>query len=371
MRFRVAAIAAACSCVVAAVGCGSPAPEEQPATARAPQGFFGVVPQIGLSDEDVDRMAQGKIGLIRLVIPWGQVDPTGKRKDLDFGNVDPIVLAAASEGIRVLPTIYGSPEWAARDLDGADCGDAVSCAAFAPRSDAALAAWKRFIDEMASRYGPDGKLWADHPAVDPVPIRTWQVWNEQNSPTFYQPKVDPAAYERLVATTAEAIHARDPGGEVILGGMFGTPPPGEPAWDFLRQLYAIDGARDYFDGVSVHPYAAHEHKLEFQVERLGREIRRAGDDAHLWVTEVGASSDEGDDPLERGPEGQAQTLRAAFDFFLANRRRLDIEGVTWYSWRDVPGDAPCAWCPRSGLFEYEHLTPKPAWDAYMSFTGGS
>ena len=179
-------------------------------------------------------------------------------------------------------------------------------------------------------------------------MSTWQIWNEQNSPTFYQPKVDVESYERLLQVASDAITERDPQAEVILGGMFGTPFKGEPpalsATDFLRQLYAIDGAREAFDAVAAHPYAAHEEKIELQVELLHDEIEAAGDDAGLWITEVGASSDEGANPLELGPEGQAEQLRTAFEYFLAQRKAMNIEGVTWYAWRDTSDPIQCDWC---------------------------
>jgi hypothetical protein len=102
------------------------------------------------------------------------------------------------------------------------------------------------------------------------------------------------------------------------------------------------------------------------------EILRAGDDADMWITEVGASSDTGKNALERGPEGQAAQLREAFDFFVGKRQEWNIEAVTWYSWQDTPPDlSQCDWCAGSGLFEDGTLTPKPAWDAFVSFTGGS
>ena len=84
---------------------------------------------------------------------------------------------------------------------------------------------------------------------------------------------------------------------MVLGGMFGTPFKGEPpalsAPDFLRELYAIDGAREAFDDVAAHPYAPREEKIEQQVTLLHDEIAAADDDAGLWITEVGASSDDG------------------------------------------------------------------------------
>jgi hypothetical protein len=51
----------------------------------------------------------------------------------------------------------------------------------------------------------------------------------------------------------------------------------------------------------------------------------------------------------------------------ANRGRLNLEGVIWYSWRDVPGGI---WFNHTGLFTQE-FDPKPAWNAFVSLTDGS
>ncbi len=376
MRALLGAVAGACLLAICLAGCSDSGATGESTTSAppAPEEFFGVVPQALLTDDDLDRMEKGKVGTIRLVVPWGALDLTPKADDLDFSSIDPVVLGAAERGIRVLPTIYGTPTWVAEDLDGYDCEDA--CGTYAPHSPEALDEWKSFIGALVDRWGPEGSLWEGHPDIDPTPVRSWQIWNEQNSPTFFQPSVDPAAYAALVESASEAIHDRDDGGEVVLGGMFGTPFKGEPpamrAWDFLHDLYAIDGARDTFDDIAAHPYAAHEAKIEVQVEHLHDEVVAADDDAGLWITEVGASSAEGGNPLDRGPEGQADQLRDAFDFFLAQRQAWNIKGVTWYSWRDTPSEASqCDWCAGSGLFEAEALDPKPAWDAFVSFTGGS
>ena len=365
-----AALAASILLVLGGTGCGSDSEDEPPAPPKAPPGFFGVVPQGLTTTEDIERMEQGKVGTLHIVMPWGILDPSPAPDDGDFTTIDPVVLVAAEHHIQVLPTIYGTPDWVAEDLDGRSC--APSCAAFAPRSPKAIAAWANFAGELVGRYGPEGTLWGQHPEVDPEPIRAWQIWNEQNSPTFYQPAVDPASYARVLRAGSEAITKRDHGAEVILGGMFGTPPPGEPAWDFLRELYAIDDTRDYFDAVAAHPYAAREAGIEPQVERLHEEVVRAHDTGTgMWITEVGSSSDTGANPLELGPEGQAEQLREAFEFFLERRMSLDIEGVTWFSWRDTDNTNQCDWCPGSGLFEADSLTPKPAWEEFVSFTGGS
>jgi Glycosyl hydrolase catalytic core len=357
---------------VAALGCGSDSESTTVQNADVPGTFFGVVPQGALTADDLNRMGAGKVGTLRIVLPWHDLDTTAKPGDTDLATIDPVVLDAARNGIQVLPTIFSTPDWVANGLDGQNC--LPSCATFAPHSDAALAAWKGFVGDMVARYGPGGEFWTTHPEVTPIPVRTWQIWNEQNSPTFFQPAPDPAAYAKLLSSAAETIRKRDPGAQIVLGGMFQTNGSNGAigADDFLRQLYAIDDARDDFDGVATHPYAHDVAKIEAQVRLLHDEITRADDDASLWVTEVGASSADGANSLELGEEGQADLLRDAFNFFLSKRAEWKIQSVIWYSWRDTSADPPvCDWCANSGLFPEASLDPKPAWAAFTSFTGGT
>ena len=329
MRRLLLGIALLATVAVAAAGCGgcgNSDADSEPVTVDIPAGFFGVVPQAGIGEEDLNRMDEGEVGTIRLVVPWGQIDTTPEKDDANFAYVDMVVLGAAARGIRVLPTIYATPSWVAEGLDGDKCDP--NCAPYAPRSAAALAAWKEFIEAAVDRYGPHGSLWNEHPEFDAIPIRSWQIWNEQNSPTFYQPKVDPAAYEKVLAAAAEAIRSRDAEAEVVMGGMFGTPyggePPGQTAWGFLRELYEIDEDGSTFDSIAAHPYAAHEKKIEAQVRKLHDVVVRAGDeDAGMWITEVGASSDEGNNPLLRGPEGQAEQLQRSVRLLPRPARRLE------------------------------------------------
>jgi hypothetical protein len=363
---------------LAALGCGD---DDEPSPAPAadvPTTFFGVAYQGGVTDEDLDRMGAGKVGTLRIVFPWQAVDATPEPGDTNLSPVDPVVLGAARNGIQVLPTLFGAPDWVANGLDGEDCGapPAESCATFAPRSDKALAAWKTFVGEMVDRYGPDGVFWEQHPDVPKMPIHTWQIWNEQNSSTFFRPEPDPAAYAKLLSTAADAIRKRDPDAQVMLGGMFQTNGTNGTvlANEFLKDLYDIDGATDDFDAVAAHPYAHSLTKIEDQVRLLHEEIEAAGDDdSSLWITEIGASSADGDNSLELGEDGQADLLRGTFSFFLEKRLEWNIGGIVWYAWRDLPADAApvCDWCANAGMFPADSLDPKPSWAAFTSFSGGT
>ncbi len=378
MKFLLATALTVLVICVAALGCGgNDGGDTTASAANVPRAFFGVAPQGNIAQEDLERMGAGNVGTLRIVLPWQLLDPKPNTDAINFSGVDPIVLLAAQNGIQVLPTIYGTPDWVAQQLDGDDCGSdegQTPCATFAPRSDAALAEWKDFIGKLVDRYGPEGTFWGEHTDTPKMPIRTWQIWNEQNSSTFYS-QPDPASYDALLSNAADAIRKRDSGATVMLGGMFQT--SGQDgsilANKFLRQLYDIDGASDDFDAVASHPYAHSLKNIEAQVRLMHDVIDRAGDDAPLWVTEIGASSSDGKNPLELGEEGQANLLRSAFNFFLDKRQEWNLGGVIWYAWRDVPEDSPgiCDWCANAGLFPVDSLDPKPAWAAFTSFTGGN
>jgi hypothetical protein len=341
-----------------------------------PKTFFGTMPQTGIGATDIDHMGQAKVGTLRLGIDWASTDPT-PGDDYNFGGFDALVREAARNGITVLPYVAGTPGWVA-DREGSDCPDAATnqCGTYAPHTQVGLDAWRTFLSDLVHRYGPNGIFWQENPTLPELPIRAWQLWNEQNSPSFYQPKPNVKRYAKLVKAGHDGITTVDPGAEVILGGMFGTPlggrKPGIAAWDFLAKLYDVKGIKRYFDGVGIHPYAAKLSKVQLQVDNM-RDSIKSGHDAgvDIWITELGWASSGSNNPLVRGNKGQAQRLNEAFDYFLSKRRAFHVQAVIWYSWQDTKrGSSPCAWCSGSGLLT-QSASEKPAYSAFTEFTGGS
>jgi hypothetical protein len=318
-------------------------------------------------------MSKAKIGTLRFQLHWSEID-TAPGGVYDWSEPDRVIGQTADREVRALPFAFGTPQWVAA-LDGRDCS-ANPCGTYAPRGAAALAAWRDFLAAAVRRYGPDGEFWQENPDITEVPIRAWQLWNEQNSPSFYAPKPNVADYAKLLHAGRRAITSEDKGAEIILGGMFGTPRGGQKpaiaAWDYLAKLYD-KGAKSDFDGVAPHPYGPKFENVVVQIKLLRDEMRAAGDGrADLWITEIGWASDGPPNPLNRGPAGQADRLTEAFKYFVKKRERLNIRSVDWYSWRDdsSAGAGLCEWCPYSGLFDDE-LSAKPSLKAFTKFTGGS
>ena len=348
------------------------------ASAPAPRGFFGVTPQASLSDKDFEIMGDAKVGTLRFEMRWAGIDPTSASGDYDWAGADYVIGEAARNGVRTLPFIYSTPDWVAK-RDGT-CKH--ECGPFAPRNGPARKAWKNFLEAAVERYGTRGEFWAEHPEIPSEPVRAWQLWNEQNSPSFYKPRPNVKAYSKLLRTGHDAIIGVDRKAEIVLGGMFSTPlqgrKPAIAAWKYLKRLYRVKGAKRSFDGVAPHPYAAKLKKAPgnrtvlAQLALFRAAMRKGGDrNADLWITEIGWSSENGGNPLNRGASGQANRLEQAFKYFQKKRRKLNIRNVTWYSWRDnLAADVGlCAWCPKSGLLE-EDYDGKPSLRAFERFTGG-
>jgi hypothetical protein len=335
------------------------------AQASAGKGFFGVVPQTVLKPSDYHKMQRAGVGTLRLWLPWSGVDPAAPAGDYDFSAFDSAVAGAAKHKVKVLPFLWGSPEWAIRDLDDTRCG--TQCLSYAPRHKRALAAWADFLAAAAHRYGRGGTFWSEHRRLPKEPIAAWQIWNEQNSRTFMRPSNKPRTYARLLRASARAIHGEDRKAEIILGGMaeLSGSHKAVPGSKYLAALYRVKGIQRSFDSAAVHPYAAKADRAIAQVSAFRRVMDHAGDPhGGLWITEGGWSSSNGPNPLEVGPEGQADRLRQAFSEYRRRRGSLNLHGVLWYSWRDS-AESACAWCASSGLLS-EGGRPKPAFRAFRS-----
>jgi hypothetical protein len=353
---------------LAALGVAPP-PLPPPATVgAAPPTFFGISPQTTLTATDAEYMSAGGIGSVRWPLAWEAVQPTA-RGGYQWASFDSVVETAARSHLRVLPFFYGTPRWLARK------------STVLPIANARMrTAWMEFLWAAVERYGPHGTFWLEHgyesgDFVPKVPLREWQVWNEANFFYFSRP-ASPTRYARLLKLSSSAIKGADPSARVILSGLFGDPtakpPNGLPAADFLDRLYQVPGIKADFDGVALHPYAEDAATLEELTEGLRQVMLENGDGGtSLYITEMGWGSQ--DDPnvvsFERGIGGQVRELRQAYSYLIANRGRLRLKGVYWFSWKDIEG--ACSFCDSVGFFRAgNRLEPKPAWHAFVGLTGG-
>jgi hypothetical protein len=322
--------------------------------ASANDPFYGVISAEPLpGGAQLARLGDGGVGTLRINFAWGSVQ-SGPNAPYDWGHYDPVVRAAAENGVHVLATMYSTPSWAASTPEVPPLG-----------SD--LPGFEEFARTAVERYGSGGTFWEDHPDLPKLPITDWQLWNEPNSPLFWKPTPNAAQYVTLLRAFNSAVKGADPAGRILLGGLFPTPTDGISLDDFLSALYDA-GGRDLFDAVAVHPYSQTPRKALDRVEEARDVMRRFGDaDKPIWITEVGWASRGTPPGLVVGLSRQADYVRQTFELAAAERDRLGIAGVVWYSLNDTPGPL---WVGHCGLFRLDG-SPKPAWEAFAQVAGDS
>lgn len=327
----------------------------------APSGFIGISPQGYTESADYELMREAGITSVRLPMNWHDLVPNAhERFDPNWGWFDEQVGLAAEHGLRAFPFVWGSPEWISPRLGGEPVVSARQ-----------RFEWLRFLRGAVLRYGPRGSFWDENPELPWLPVRQWEIWNEENIVTFSR-EPDPVRFARLIQISGRLLHRYDPGSTVIVGGLFGRPlqvPPNIHSATFLAALYAVPGIERYFDGVALHPYVADAAAMEGQIENLRHVMRLNGDAAtKIYMTELGWGSDGFESRWERGPRGQARELDRAFAMLTGNRQRWRVGGVWWFSWFDQAGS--CQFCDSAGLLTTAREA-KPSWYRFNAWTGGN
>jgi hypothetical protein len=371
MKFRLpVALVLLAALAAALLVAGRDSSDASAAISRVPAGFFGVAPQTPLEQKDVEYMKAGGIESVRVAFPWSGIQPT-RKGGYDWGVVDSTIEVAARGGLQVLPFLAGTPKWLGKTTT------------LPVLNSAQKQAWIAFVKAAAKRYGPGGEFWAEHrveginyePAIPkPVPVRTWQIWNEANFFYFAYP-VSPSAYAQLVKISSKAIKSVQPGAKIVLTGLFGEPTAtgkkGMNSATFLEQFYKSPGIKSYFDSIALHPYAIDTESLEEMVEAIHAVTVENHDRPGLFITEMGWGSQNNfkHDAFEQGPRGQVKQLKGAYAFLIANQRRLNVKQVYWFSWKDAP--LLCDFCDSVGFFRQGvKFKPKPSWNAFVGITGG-
>jgi polysaccharide biosynthesis protein PslG len=328
------------------------------ARAAAPHDFYGVIAaaERGPDSSEFARMGAGRVGMLRINFVWGAVQPS-PGAPLDWTFYDTLVGEAARNGIRVLPTVYSSPTWAAARPSYPPAGS--------HRNEFAA-----FVHEAAQRYGRNGTYWTTNPGLPKLPITNWQLWNEVNTPGFWYPKPSAKQYVALLRVFSRAINSADRAAKIVLAGLFRQAyvKKAVPLKRFLPAIYRRK-AKPLFDAVAVHPYAKNPRVALDSVREARRIMAKFKDRrSQVWITEIGWATAGTPTALVVSPLRQATYLRKTYKLMAANRKRLRIAGVVWYSWRDRPGGV--IWFDHTGLFTAD-LSPKPAWSAFVGLTGGT
>jgi hypothetical protein len=343
----------------------------QPSAARVPPGFVGVVadgplldPSVDL-DQELDLMKAAGVGSVRVTFPWSEAQPYATFADVppgpvpqfadvngvptDFAATDRLVRATAERGLELLPVVLYSPPWDSLRPESVT----------APPSDPLPFA--RYVGALARRYGPAGEFWAENPALPPMPVRDWQMWNEPNI-RHYWPQPFARAYVKLLRAAHIELNRADPAARLVLAGLTND------SWNALVNIYKAGGRR-YFDVVALHPYTKHVRGLVKILAFVRYGMRRFHDaQKPIIVSELSWPSAAGhvrrigfNEVTERQ---QAERVRASYELLARDRRHFRIESAFWYTW--LSADRGRYYFDYAGLRKLtaKGPVPKPAYRAF-------
>ncbi|HQH54634.1 MAG TPA: beta-galactosidase [Candidatus Hydrogenedentes bacterium] len=213
-------------------------------------------------------------------------------------------------------------------------------------SDDALAGWLRFTEHLARHFKDR--------------VRHWEIWNEPNARSFWQPeKPSPADYARLAAQTAPVIRGQVRDCVIIGGALAGVP------MDFLKGCLE-SGLGGLVDVISYHPYRAiPEERYEDDMAAMRDAIAKYAPGVRLWQGENGC-------PSVGGPESVGALSQLEWDEtrqakWLLRRILLDlrygVELTSYYHTVDLVGYRGKT--NFKGLLRGNEYTPKPSYFAYQ------
>jgi hypothetical protein len=178
-------------------------------------------------------MVQGGLTTVRTDARWSAAEPSapsGGQHTYDWSFFDTIVGNLAKYGIRWMPTLDYPPMWAQEDPS--DLGSEMK--------EGNVPDFVDYATALTRRYGNGGAFWHEHPELQPVPVREWEVWNEPNVTYYWNPQTNaPERYADLYLATRGAIKAVNPKAVVMAGGLaLVNPPIASDEIDFIKRMFA-------------------------------------------------------------------------------------------------------------------------------------
>lgn len=306
------------------------APPAPAAKRKVPTGFFGMNwdKQIRykatrpVKQAAWDRMAEIGVESQRATFNWSSAQYYGKDQEFDWKNTtDPIVQLAAKRHIRLLPVVMQAPPWA-RSSDKENSP---------PKS---RKAYVKYLTAAIKRYGPHGTYWENHKKLPKMALRDWQIWNEPSEDYQWNISNDKdwvPSYSKLLKASYEAAKKADKNVRVVLAGL-----PGR-SWEYLQRMYDVGGIHGYFDAAAIHPYTGSAHG-PLTITRYFRQVMNENGDRKrpILVTETTLPASKGKatsaGEFETTDAGMARFVKEVYRDMTANRKKLRIGRVYWYTW---------------------------------------
>ena len=304
----------------------------------------------------LNKQADVGVRIIRQALLWKDIET--RRDTYDWDYWDQYVADTARHGIELMPIIFEAPKWRQRRLKRQDRDHFGAV----PPKNAAIA---RFAARLVRRYGPQGEFWFDHPELEALPIRVWQVWNEPNLPRYWAPRPNAVEYTEMLRATRDAIKFEDPDATVVTAGMPDSRLRGViPLYRYITEMYEA-GAEGAFDALAVNAYAERPRDMVRNLGKARAIMRYFEDPTPIWITELGWGTGGPKYRFRVSRSQQAQLLGQALRKLEENRFELGLKGFIHYMWQDAPPyeGGKDFWGLHTGLLDMEG-DEKPSYDVF-------
>ena len=232
-------------------------------------------------------------------------------------------------------------------LDYDTLGVQIANGACAQNCNWTLADWNASVEDALAAY-PE--------------VHAWEIWNEPLVPIFESGYENGSAhdYYNMIKGASTIIKTKYPNDTVVCFGGAQVYPESYAEFQFYQQVWNY-GASKYCDAVSLHAYSNGDYNFADVAQEynytLGLYENLTG--KPVWVTETGLpSSGSG-----LSPQRQAAFLSQDLDFFAAHQY---VKRIYWFH---LVGAASGG--ADYGLLNSSTLQPKPAWSAFLRFTGNT
>lgn len=207
-------------------------------------------------EKAVQLMRKAGVGFVRMDFLWQDIEP--QRGSFNFSKYDFIVDLLHENDIGILGILDYTADWASPRGRWN----------YPPKDNQRFVAYCR---RVAERYREK--------------IRYWEVWNEPDSHTYWEPQDGLASYCVLLKDVYTALKEVDFGFKVLNGGLAG-------GLSSVNNLYD-HGGKGYFDILNLHIFESPLHEgaigRVLAYPRLARKVmaRNGDQDKPIWITETG------------------------------------------------------------------------------------
>jgi len=205
------------------------------------------------AEDSYSKIARVGFQWVRITASWHRIQ-SSKNGGYDWQDIDDAIALAKKYNLKVLMQISGAPEWATGvDKLSAAEKNALNARKIWVASFAPLPQYdndfSNFVSALVNRYARQGVI-------------DYEFWNEPGNPEFWHdtiqnPKPNPEHYTHLLKIAYTAAHNAHNDVNVMAGGMTVGGSNNSTGYigpmEFLERMYRA-GAKEYFDGVSHHPY---------------------------------------------------------------------------------------------------------------------